>query len=32
IEGWSEQMARGLGQKNRLDLKAFLEKQHLNQK
>ncbi|MBC1965604.1 oxygen-insensitive NADPH nitroreductase [Listeria welshimeri] len=32
IEGWSEQMAHGLGQKNRLDLRAFLEKQHLNQK
>lgn len=32
VESWSEQMARGIGQKNRLDLKAFLEKQHLSQK
>ncbi|MBC1885478.1 oxygen-insensitive NADPH nitroreductase [Listeria seeligeri] len=32
VESWSEQIARGLGRENRLDLKAFLEKQHLNQK
>ncbi|EJM0232192.1 oxygen-insensitive NADPH nitroreductase [Listeria monocytogenes] len=32
VEGWSEQIARGLGRTSRLDLKAFLEKQHLNQK
>lgn len=32
VEGWSEQIARGLGRPSRLDLKAFLEKQHLNQK
>ncbi|MFH5671902.1 oxygen-insensitive NADPH nitroreductase, partial [Listeria monocytogenes] len=32
VEGWSEQIARGLGRPSRLDLKAFMEKQHLNQK
>lgn len=32
VEGWSEQIARGLGRKSRLDLKDFLQKQHLNQK
>ncbi|AHI55435.1 oxygen-insensitive NADPH nitroreductase [Listeria ivanovii] len=32
VESWSEQIASGLSRKSRLDLKAFLEKQHLSQK